>query len=98
MSTVYYDYSTRIICSRYILLTSACINIVVCTIAVTEPTDILSTIHSLIEVHNKVLVSSLELSLSSSSSQDILMLFNGIPPICRNVHFTVRLPLTLVTL
>ena len=66
--------------------------------AVTGPTDILSTIHSFIEVHKKVIVSSLELSLSSSSSQDILMLFNGIPPVCRNVHFTVRLPLTLVVL
>ena len=43
-----------------------------------------------IEVHNNVLVSSLELPLSSSSSllQDIL---NGISLVCINVHFTVRL-------
>ena len=61
MSTVYYNYSTRIIRSRYILLTSACINILVCIIAFIGSTDILCAIQSVIEVHNKMLISSLEL-------------------------------------
>ena len=61
MSTVYYNYSTRLIRSRYILLTSACINILVCIIAFIGSTDILCAIQSVIEVHNKMLISSLKL-------------------------------------
>ena len=87
MSRAYYNDNTTIIYSWYILLTSGCINIVICTIAVIGPTNILSTIQLVNEV-DKVVVSSLELPLSSSSSllQNILMLLNRIPPVNINDH------------
>ena len=40
--------------------------------------------------HSKVIL------VLSSLLQDILMLSSGIPPVCINVHLTLRLPLTLV--